>query len=57
MSLGERIVQRNIRRDSVEWQKVRFNETKGVDDKWKVFREAVLACTREVCSMQNVAGG
>lgn len=55
--MGERIVQRNIRRDSVEWQKVRFNETKGVDDKWKVFREAVLACTREVCSMQNVAGG
>lgn len=41
---------------SVEWQKVGVNEAKEMSEEWEIFKEVVLTCVREKCSIQRAGG-
>ncbi|XP_071547063.1 craniofacial development protein 2-like [Panulirus ornatus] len=53
----ETCVRKYQERLSTEWKKVRTKEVRGVGEEWDIFREAVMACSKDACGMRSVGGG
>lgn len=48
------LICKNTKKLSEEWHKEKVNETSGVEEERKLFREAVLMCTGVMCDMRKV---
>ena len=40
----------------VEWERIKERECGGTEPEWKMFKEAVFNCAKEVCGMRKVGG-